>query len=177
MTITIRIAGFGGQGVMLMGQILAATASNENLNSVWVPTYGPETRGGTANCLVTISDAPIYSPIFTKADHFIALNEPSYVKYGPLVKDDGLMILNSSLMKDIVPSGSIKHVFVSANDLAASLHEPKVMNMVILGAYLGATKLFTNESVMKTLSHFFGAKKEHLLPINEAALSLGRKQI
>jgi 2-oxoglutarate ferredoxin oxidoreductase subunit gamma len=176
MTITIRIAGFGGQGVMLMGQLLAATASNENLNSVWVPTYGPETRGGTANCLVTISDQPIYSPIFTKADHFIALNEPSLVKYGPLVKDGGLMILNSSLMKEPKVPSLIRHVDVPANDLAATLHEPKVMNMVILGAYLEATKLFSNDEVMKTLAQFFGAKKEHLLKINEEALSLGRQQ-
>jgi 2-oxoglutarate ferredoxin oxidoreductase subunit gamma len=174
---TIRIAGFGGQGVMLMGQLLAATASNENLNSIWVPTYGPETRGGTANCMVTISDQPIYSPIFSAADHFIALNEPSYAKYGPLMKDDGLLIYNSSLIKKMKPQMSNRQVGVDANEIAVELGEPKVMNMVILGAYLEATGLFSDKAIMKTLADFFGAKKEHLLAINEQALKRGRQQV
>ncbi len=173
---TIRIAGFGGQGVMLMGQIMAATASNENLNSIWVPTYGPETRGGTANCMVTISDTPIYSPIFTKADVLIALNEPSYVKFAPLVKEGGLILTNASLFKSVQAIKGVEHLQIEANDLAASLGEPKVMNMIVLGAYLGHSRLFTNAQVMKTLAAYFGEKKASFLPINEKALQLGREQ-
>ena len=78
MTKTIRIAGFGGQGVMLLGQILAYSATIQGMHAIWVPTYGPETRGGTANCMVTISDTPIYSPVFKDSDDLIVLNEPSY---------------------------------------------------------------------------------------------------
>ncbi len=174
---TIRIAGFGGQGVMLMGQLLAATASNENLNSVWVPTYGPETRGGTANCLVTISDQPIYSPVFSEADDLIALNEPSFLKYGPLIKERGLLLYNASLIKSVPKQRLNRQIGVTANELAATLHEPKVMNMVILGAYLEVTKLFTDAAIMKTLAQFFGEKKAHLLPINQEALILGRQQV
>ena len=171
---TIRIAGFGGQGVMLMGQLLAATASDENLNSIWVPTYGPETRGGTANCMVTISDKPIYSPIFTKADHVIALNEPSYGKDGPIIKDGGMILYNASLIKTPVTLEGVSQIGVDANDIATTIGEPKVMNMVVLGAYLQATGLFSDASIMKTLAKFFGAKKEHLLPINAEALKQGR---
>jgi len=174
---TIRIAGFGGQGVMLLGQILAATASNEGLNSIWVPTYGPETRGGTANCLVTISDEPIYSPIFTLADDCIALNEPSLVKYGTMVKESGFVLFNSSLIKDFKKTKGIAYQEVDANGIAASLGEPKVMNMVVLGAYLERIKLFSNAAIMKTLAAFFGDKKHHLLPINEQALTLGRQSV
>ncbi|HAV20052.1 MAG TPA: 2-oxoacid:ferredoxin oxidoreductase subunit gamma [Firmicutes bacterium] len=175
MTKTIRIAGFGGQGVMLMGQLLAATASNENLNSIWVPSYGPETRGGTANCLVTISDQAIYSPVFAKADHCIVLNEPSYIKYGAMIKDGGLLLYNASLIKEVKTLNGVKAVGVNANEIAADLDEPKVMNMAILGAYLEATKLFSDASIMKTLAQFFGEKKEHLLAINEKALTLGHQ--
>jgi len=174
---TIRIAGFGGQGVMLMGQLLAATASNENLNSVWVPTYGPETRGGTANCLVTISDEAIYSPVFSKADCLIALNEPSLNKFGDLVHDGGLVIYNNSLIKKQPEHEKITYLGVDANNLASSLGDLKVMNMVILGAFLEISKLFANPIVMKTLGQFFGEKKQHLLDINEKALNLGRQQV
>jgi len=174
---TIRIAGFGGQGVMLLGQIIAATASNEGLNSIWVPTYGPETRGGTANCMVTISDKPIYSPIFTKADDFIAMNEPSLVKYGPMVKEHGLILYNRSLIKDVAKMATIDYVGIDANDIAASLGESKVLNMVVLGAYIAKIGLFSNAAILKTLAALFGEKKQHLLVINEKALELGRLQV
>ena len=93
MTKTIRIAGFGGQGVMLLGQVLAYSATLKGLNAIWVPTYGPETRGGTANCMVTISDEPIYSPVFKDSDDLIVLNEPSYNKFKQTVKKKRLHAL------------------------------------------------------------------------------------
>jgi 2-oxoglutarate ferredoxin oxidoreductase subunit gamma len=96
---TIRISGFGGQGVMLTGQLLAHAANEQGLYSLWVPTYGPETRGGTANCSITISDKPIYSPVFQKSDDLLIFNEPSLAKFGEKIKSGGNIFYNSSLIK------------------------------------------------------------------------------
>lgn len=171
----IRIAGFGGQGVMLLGEILAYAAAIKDLNSIFVPTYGPETRGGTANCMVTISDRPIYSPIFTACDDLIALNEPSFIKFSPAVKPDGFILYNASLMKT-PPAIPQKIKGLTANDLAAELGEPKAMNIIVLGAYLEHLKLFDHVTIVEALRHFFGPKKEHLIPINQKALEIGAKQ-
>ncbi|MCU0105244.1 2-oxoacid:acceptor oxidoreductase family protein [Acholeplasma vituli] len=173
MTKTIRIAGFGGQGVMLLGQILAYSATIQGMNAIWVPTYGPETRGGTANCMVTISDTPIYSPVFKDSDDLIVLNEPSYQKFKHTVKSDGFMLFNESLIQiDENPKYQVKGV--KANDLALSVGEPRAINFVLLGAYLKQNPIFDENTIMEALKYFFGSKKEHLIEVNKKAFNLGQ---
>lgn len=168
----IRIAGFGGQGVMLTGQLLAHAANEQGLYSVWVPTYGPETRGGTANCAVTISDKPIYSPIFKKADDLLAFNLPSLNKFQDLMTDDGNIFYNSSLIEEEITSPFNVHA-IPMNEVADGLKIPQVANMVMLGAYLKVSKIFDDEVVMKSLKYFLQGSKESLLPVNEKAMQSG----
>jgi len=174
---TIRISGFGGQGVMLTGQLLAHAANAQGLYSLWVPTYGPETRGGTANCSITVSDRPIYSPVFMKSDDVLIFNEPSLSKFGKSVKVGGNLFYNSSLIKHDVNYGGINSYPVPMSDLAISLELPQVANMVMLGAYIKKVNLFKEEVILESLKHLLGAKKVGLLPINHKAIDLGFKSI
>jgi 2-oxoglutarate ferredoxin oxidoreductase subunit gamma len=168
----IRIAGFGGQGVMLTGQLIAYAANEQGLYSVWVPTYGPETRGGTANCAVTISDKPIYSPIFKKADDLLAFNLPSLHKFQDSVLDDGNIFYNSSLIEEEVKKTC--HSFaIPMNEIANELEKPQVANMVMLGAYLKVCNIFKEEVIVNSLKHFLKGSKEALLPVNQKAIAIG----
>ena len=172
----IRIAGFGGQGVMLTGQMIAYAANEQGLYSVWVPTYGPETRGGTANCSVTISDKPIYSPVFKDADDLMAFNLPSLHKFQDLVKEDGNIFYNSSLIEEKVDKKC--HVFgVPMNDIANELNKPQVANMVMFGAYLKVTNIFKDEVIVKSLEYFLKGGKEALLPVNQKAIAIGHEYV
>jgi 2-oxoglutarate ferredoxin oxidoreductase subunit gamma len=176
MTKTIRIAGFGGQGVMLLGQLLAYAATKENLNSLWVPTYGPETRGGTSNCALTISDQPIYSPVFTQSDILIVLNEPSYQKFKDKVKPSGHIYYNESLIKDVNDHHDVKHIGVPINDLALSLNKIQVANMVMLGKLLKEENLFKDETIRAVLEYLLGEKKKSMVDVNMKAIELGKLQ-
>ena len=176
MTKTIRIAGFGGQGVMLLGQLLAYAATDQSLNSIWVPTYGPETRGGTANCALTISDQAIYSPVFNQSDILIALNEPSYQKFKEKINPGGRLYYNQSLIKTVDEQKDIKCIGVSINDIALSLGKIQVANMVMLGALLKEEKLFDDETIERVLRKLLGAKKEQMMDINLEAIKLGRQE-
>lgn len=173
----ITIAGFGGQGVMLIGQILAYAGNEQKKNTLWYPSYGPETRGGTANCAVTISDSEINSPVFAKANTVIAMNLPSLDKFSTKVLDDGNILYNSSLIKEVDLKTNARVYKIPANDLANDLNNPKVANMVVLGSYLEITKLFDDEEIIKVLRELFGEEKEHLIDINKEALLVGRKYI
>lgn len=173
----ITIAGFGGQGVMLIGQLLAYAGVEQNKKTLWYPSYGPETRGGTANCAVTISDEDINSPVFSKANTIIAMNLPSLDKFQNKVLDNGNIFYNSSLIKDKSLITKAKVYKIPANDLAILLNNPKVANMVILGAYLEVSKLFTDDAILTVLKKIFGEEKEHLIGVNKDALELGRKYI
>lgn len=173
----ITVAGFGGQGVMMIGQMLAYSGNDENYNSLWFPSYGPETRGGTANCAVIISNSNINSPVFSKADTLIALNGPSLDKFKTKVKKGGIIIYNSSLISNKPEVEDVLIYAVPINDIAIKIGNPKVANMVILGAYLEITNLFTDKTIEKILVKFLGEEKAHLLDINKEALKLGRKYI
>lgn len=170
----VTIAGFGGQGVMLIGQILAYAGNEAGKKTLWYPSYGPETRGGTANCAVTISDDDINSPVFSKANTVIAMNLPSLEKFYTKVLDDGCIIYNSSLIKDKELTTKAKVYKIPANEIALELGNSKVANMVILGAYLEITKLFNDDIILNVLKKLLGAEKEHLLDINKKALKVGR---
>lgn len=176
-TTTIRVAGFGGQGVMLFGQLLSYAATAANLNTIWYPSYGPETRGGTANCSVVISKETINSPVFRHANHLVLFNTPSLDKFKDDVTPGGLIVYNSSLIDAFTPPSGVTAVGVPINDIAAQLGNPKVINMVLLGAYLELTKMFTNDDIIQRIRYLWGESKAHLIAINEAALSEGMNHV
>ncbi|MCG8480801.1 MAG: 2-oxoacid:acceptor oxidoreductase family protein [Spirochaetales bacterium] len=170
----IVCAGFGGQGVMSMGRLLAYTGMLENREVSWLPSYGPEMRGGTANCHVIVSEHPVGSPIIHKdATAALVMNLPSVRKFEPELVPGGLLVLNRSLI-DVEPERSdIDVLAVDANEIAAALGNAKVANMVMLGAYLAKSGLFDLASVEEALKKVFGPKKAAMLPLNEAALERG----
>lgn len=175
--VNIRIAGFGGQGVMMAGQLLAYAATSEDLNGLWSPSYGPETRGGTANCAVIVSKKPINSPVFQKSNHLLAFNAPSLEKFKDRVKEQGLILFNSSLIKDEVVIPGVETIGIPINDMAIELGNIQVSNMVMLGAYLECSHLFLDPTVAKVLAYLLGEKKAHLLELNLKAIEIGREFI
>lgn len=172
----IIIAGFGGQGVMLMGQLIAYAGMLENKNVSWIPSYGPEMRGGTANCSVIVSDSIIGAPIVSEPTVLIAMNLPSLEKFAPLIKFGGLAIVNSSLIDRFPNRSDISIIKVKANDIANQLGNSKVANMVILGALLEETKVVSGESVMKAFTKLF-ANKPELVSINQNAMAFGQSHV
>lgn len=174
---TIRISGFGGQGVMLTGQLLAHAANAQGLYSLWVPTYGPETRGGTANCAITISDEPIHSPVFKSSDDLLAFNEPSFVKFSKKVKEGGNAFYNSTSFDNANLDEKFNCFPLSTTELATKLGKPQVANMIMLGAYLEKVKLVKKEVVLESLKEILGPRKASMLGINKEALDLGAKTV
>lgn len=173
----VIIAGFGGQGVMLMGQLLSYAATEKDINTLWFPSYGPETRGGTANCSVTISEEYVNSPVISTPDSIIIMNKPSLDKFQQKLKKGGHLFLNSTLVKDVVLREDVNVHNIEANTIATELGNIKVANMVILGAYLAITKLFTEDEVLEILKKKFTGDKASLITINKKALEAGRKAV
>mgnify|MGYP006288181207 CR=1 FL=1 len=170
----IICAGFGGQGVMSMGRLIAYTGMQEGKEVSWLPSYGPEMRGGTANCHVVVSETPIGSPIISKdATAVLAMNLPSVTKFQLELTSGALLLYNSSLIDDVDLRDDVTPVAVPANALAQEAGNPKAANMVMLGAYLSARELFSLESVLEALKKVFGPGKAHFLPANEEALRRG----
>lgn len=172
MTHEIIMAGFGGQGVMLMGQLLTYAGMLEQKHVSWIPSYGPEMRGGTANCSVIISDEPVGAPIVTEPTTVVAMNLPSLDKFEPALIPGGNLIINSSLVNRGPNRTDIKAYQVPSNDIAAELGNVKVANMVILGAIIAATGAVGYDSIMQAFGKMF-AKKPELLAINEQAIRRG----
>lgn len=173
----IRIAGFGGQGVMMAGQLLAYAATAEELYGLWSPSYGPETRGGTANCAVIVSRKPIHSPVFQKADHLLAFNGPSLDKFHDRVKAGGLILYNASLISRCEAIDQVSVIGIPINEMAIELGNIQVANMILLGAYLEWSGLFGDATIHKVLKYFLGEKKAHLVEINVNAIEAGRRFI
>ena len=169
----IIISGFGGQGVMSIGKNLVEAGMEEGFFVTWAPSYGPEMRGGTANCHVVLSDKPVGSPVFTYPTELIAMNAPSIEKFGPLVQSGGLVFINSSVVSEKFERSDVKTVYVPCEDIAYELGNPKVANMVMLGAIIARTGVISIDSAMEALKATFGPKKEHLLPINRQAMEAG----
>jgi 2-oxoglutarate ferredoxin oxidoreductase subunit gamma len=176
MTHEIIIAGFGGQGVMVMGQLLTYAGMLEGKSVSWIPSYGPEMRGGTANCSIIISDEPIGAPIVTEASAVVAMNLPSLDKFEPALKKDGILLINSSLIERDAERTDISAYKVAANDIANELGNAKVANMVALGALVAATGAVDAASVLQAFEKMF-AKRPELLEINRSALTAGAKNI
>ncbi|NHC39974.1 2-oxoacid:ferredoxin oxidoreductase subunit gamma [Bacillus sp. MM2020_1] len=169
----IIIAGFGGQGVMSMGQLLAYAGMLEGKGVSWLPSYGPEQRGGTANCAVVISDEPVGSPLVTMPSTAIVLNNPSFDKFEPKVRPGGLLIINSSLVVRNSDRKDLKIIELTATDMANDLGNARVANMILLGAFLEQTKIVTEDSVIESLKKVLSEDKHHLLEINKQALKKG----
>ena len=170
----IILAGFGGQGVMSMGQLLAYAGMEEDKHVSWIPSYGPEMRGGTANCSVTISDAPVSSPIISEPDTLIVLNRPSLEKFEKDVKPGGLLMINSSLI-DVEPTrDDLKVIKIPADQLAnEKLDNIRVGNMIILGAYIYLTGAVSIEATIGALKKVLPEYRHKLIPLNRQALELG----
>lgn len=170
----IIIAGFGGQGVMSMGQLLTYAGMLEGKNVSWLPSYGPEMRGGTANCCVIISDEMVGSPIVTSATAVIALNRPSLDKFEDAVEPGGLLFINSSLIDRKAVRDDIQVFYIPANDIANELGNSKIANTVMLGAYLAKVENSVSvNGVLEALKKVLGPSKLGLIPVNEEALKQG----
>ena len=171
-------AGFGGQGVMSMGQLLAYAGMIEDKHVSWLPSYGPETRGGTAICGVTVSDEEIGSPIITNdADIAIVMNLPSLIKFEKDVKPGGKIFINSSLIEKKVERTDIEVYYIDANKLAADIGNIKAANLVMLGAVLKSTPIVDIESILEAFKKVFGPSKEKFIPQNREALIKGGENI
>lgn len=174
----VIIAGFGGQGVMLIGNLLAYSGMNQGINATYIPVYGPEMRGGTANCTVVLSDEEIGSPIILNPVSTIILNRPSLEKFQPRLKDDGLQIVNVSLIdEELAEQNRVKSVLVPVNDLADKLGNPRLVNMVALGAYIQSTGCLPLDTVISSLENVISPAYRKLIPKNAEALETGAKYV
>lgn len=167
-------AGFGGQGVLSMGTLLAYAAMKEGKEVSWMPSYGPEMRGGTANCIVNISDQPISSPIVSAYDVAIVFNQPSLKKFEPKVKKGGILIWESTTIKEPPSRTDIKIYPIPAIEKAThELKNVKVMNMLMLGVLVKINGVVKKESVLQALKETLPERYHHLIPLNKEAIDLG----
>lgn len=172
------MAGFGGQGIMAMGQMLAQAGLDEGRGVTWLPSYGPEMRGGTANCMVIISDKDVPSPLIDhNATSLVIMNGPSLPKFLPHLMEGGVILVNSSLVEEKVARDDVKAVYIPSTEIASELGNLKFVNMVMLGAFIEATKCVKPESILDALEHKLGAKKAHLMEGNRAALAKGAEVV
>ncbi len=171
----IIIAGFGGQGVLSMGLIIAYAALKEDKEISWMPSYGPEMRGGTANCIVIVSESRISSPIITQFDSAIVLNQPSLDKFGPRVKPGGFLLCEQSSVVTPCTRTDIDILTIPATEEAQILQKKQVANMIVLGAFLDRRPIVSPENVLKALKEVLPERHHHLLPLNEQALKRGKE--
>ena len=167
------IAGFGGQGVLLIGQLIAKAAMRQGYEVSWMPSYGPEMRGGEANCAVVVSDEPIGSPLVSEPPVLVAMNKPSLMKFMPMMPAGGTLLYNASLIEGVELRTDVTVIPVACNEVAEQLGNGRVSNMVMLGAYCQAAGHIALESIEDAMCHKLGAKKAHLMPINRQALDKG----
>ncbi len=168
----VLFAGFGGQGILLIGQLLAYAGMREGREVTWLPSYGPEMRGGTAYCSMVVSDRPIGSPVVRNPRHVAVLNLPSLEKFGPRVRPDGLLIINSSLIDVGCDRSDIDVLQVPANGIALEEGSGKAANMAVLGAYIGRSGTVQLATVEQLLRERFGSRPE-ILDINLRTLHRG----
>lgn len=173
MTHELLIAGFGGQGVLSMGMTLAYAGMEAGKQISWMPSYGPEMRGGTANCIVIVSDGRISSPIITRFDSVIVLNQPSMEKFEQAVKPGGLLMYESTNILTPPTRTDVRALPIPASDEASKLQNMRIMNMIVLGGFLGVTHVVELDAVMQALRKVLPERYHKLLPLNEQALRRG----
>lgn len=173
METNLCVAGFGGQGVMTLGKFLAdATCNSTDKNVTFFPSYGAEQRGGTANCYVVISDEPIGAPLGDSMEDLIVMNGPSLNKFLYKLVSGGTLFINSSIVTDAITRDDIKVVKAPVTELALELGNSKVLNIIMLGVYVGYTQVVPADVVWRTIEHKLG-KKPELLPLNKKAFEMG----
>ena len=171
MTKRMFFAGTGGQGVLLMGQMVCSAALHEDKAVTFYPSYGPEMRGGTANCTVIVSDKEISSPLIFEADAVVAMTPPSMLKFEPMLKPGGIMLLNTSLINQTPKRSDITVYNVPAIDLARELGNARAANVVMLGAFVRTTDVVSSANAEKVIREVFGAKKAELVDFNIKAFN------
>jgi 2-oxoglutarate ferredoxin oxidoreductase subunit gamma len=169
----IVIAGFGGQGILFAGQVLAYAAMDAGKEVTWIPSYGPEMRGGTANCTVIISDEEIGSPLVRNPQCAIVMNLPSLDKYEDLVVKCGLLIVNASLVNRPVKRRDIQAILIPANEIAESLGDRRLINLVVVGALLAHLPVLEFDSIAQALKEHIPERHKRLIPLNLQALQAG----
>lgn len=177
MTEELLISGFGGQGVLSMGKILAYAGMMEGKEVTWMPAYGPEQRGGTANVTVIVSDEPISSPVLSSYDTAILLNQPSLDKFESKVKPGGVLIYDSFGISNPPTRTDITAYKINAMDVAAELKMMKVFNMVVLGAYLKVRPILNSDDIVAALRKSLPERHHNLIPMNEKAILKGMELI
>ncbi len=173
----VLIAGFGGQGILLMGRLLAEAAMNDGYHATWFPSYGPEMRGGTANCITIFSDEEIGSPIAAQYDIVIAMNQPSLERFGPMVRPGGHLLVNSSMVPIQCERRDISCAYVPAVTIAGQMAQERVANVVMLGSLLAVCPAPCAEAYEAAVESIIGVKKPELVEINLAALQAGKEAV
>ena len=173
----LLIAGFGGQGVIFAGKLLAYAGLREGKEVVYFPSYGAEMRGGTANCTVIISTSPIASPIVSSPLNAIIMSQPSFLKFFPRVKKGGRVVLNTSLVRNELNRNDVEIIKVPANEIAEDLGSSRVANMVILGAWVKRSGVVSLDSLIQSLGEVLSKDKIDLLSLNERALRKGEELV
>ncbi|GHS94503.1 2-oxoacid:ferredoxin oxidoreductase subunit gamma [Synergistales bacterium] len=169
----IMVAGFGGQGVMVMGKLLSnAVCDSTTQNVTFFPSYGAEQRGGTANCYVVISDEPVGSPMSDTVDDLVIMNGPSLNKFLGKLKPGGILFINNTIVKDAVSRDDVAIVKAPVTDISLELGNPKVLNVIMLGVYIGYTGILSEELMLATILGQLG-KKASLLELNKTAFARG----
>jgi 2-oxoglutarate ferredoxin oxidoreductase subunit gamma len=176
-TFSVIISGFGGQGILMAGQLLAYAGIIEGKHVAWVPSYGVEMRGGTANCSVVISDGEVSSPLVEKPDALLVFNRPSLDKFEPLLEEGGLLLYNSSMVSREDRPANFRVFGIPANELADELGNNRVANMIMLGALLELENVVSLDSIMEALKKVLPPHRHDLLPLNEEALRQGAESL
>ena len=172
----LTISGFGGQGVLLMGQLMAYAANKSGHATSWLPAYGPEMRGGTANCMVVVADEAIDSPFIINPSAVIAMNKPSLERFEPQLKENGLLVMNADMIDKVNSRDDVKTCKIHADKIAGMLGEKKVANLVALGAFIRASKLVELNIAIECLKYVINSEKEELLKLNIMALQAGYRE-
>jgi len=172
MTKKMFFSGAGGQGIMLMGQLLSTAAIHEEKETTFFPSYGPEMRGGTANCTVIVSDKPISSPLISESDCVIVMNLPSMLKFEPTLKPGGIMFVNESLVHQEAKREDITVYKIPVSDLAVELGQPRVANIIMLGAFTRTVDIVSQEELEKVIFDTFSVKNKDLAELNLKAFHL-----
>jgi len=170
-------SGFGGQGVLMMGYVFATAAMNDGKEITYLPAYGAEMRGGTANCTVAVSDEEIFSPIASSPDYAVIMNNPSMIKYEGMIKPGGTIFINSSLVSKETSRDDITAVKIPASDIAKKLKNERISNMIMLGAFVEKTKMTSLDSIMNALAENMKGKKASLLTLNRKGLDKGAEYV
>ncbi len=170
----VMFAGFGGQGILLSAKILAYAAMEEGMEVAWVPSYGPEMRGGTAYCTVVVSDKPIGSPVIRNPLHLVAMNRPSLEKFAPVVKPNGVILINSSLISIVSGRNDVDELIVPVNDIATKLGNVRSANIVALSAFVARSKIVDFDILRESVKKEF-SKKAKLIPLNMEAVKAGEE--